>query len=144
MIVVQNFFANLAAYFTDLYLSKNYLQAGAIIVLIFILVLTLAKVRSHFIHGSIKGGLVGLLFGFLLTILLEGFLLVNGGTFLTTVLNWRNPPKPFSTALDLGKEKLTNVLGISTNNQSTKDVLNILQGLNPDEISRIKSIMCIQ
>ena len=144
MIAVQSFFANLATYFTDLYFSKNYLQAGAIIILIFLLILTLAQVRSHFIHWSIKGGLVGLLFGFILTILLEGFLLVNGNTFLTTILSWRNPPKPFSTALDLGKEKLTNILGVSTDNPSTKDAVNILQSLDPDEISKIKAIMCTQ
>lgn len=138
---VQSFFGNIGNYFVNLYFSKNYLQAGAIIVLLFLLVISLAQFRHHFVKWSIKGGLVGLLFGFLLTLILEGFLLVSGHTILTSVFGWKNPPKPFSTALDLGKEKLTNTLGVITE-PSSKDIISNMQSLNPDEIRKIKAIIC--
>lgn len=138
---VQTFFGNIGNYFVNLYFSKNYLQAGAIIVLIFLLVISLAQFRHHFVKWSIKGGLVGLFFGILLTLILEGFLLVSGHTILTSVFGWKNPPKPFSTALDLGKEKLTNTLGVITE-PSSKDIISNMQSLNPDEIRKIKAIIC--
>lgn len=138
---VQTFFGNIGNYFVNLYFSKNYLQAGAIIVLLFLLVISLAQFRHHFVKWSIKGGLVGLFFGFLLTLILEGFLLVSGHTILTSVFGWKNPPKPFSTALDLGKEKLTNTLGVITE-PSSKDIISNMQSLNPDEIRKIKAIIC--
>lgn len=138
---VQTFFGNIGNYFVNLYFSKNYLQAGAIIVLLFLLVISLAQFRHHFVKWSIKGGLVGLFFGILLTLILEGFLLVSGHTILTSVFGWKNPPKPFSTALDLGKEKLTNTLGVITE-PSSKDIISNMQSLNPDEIRKIKAIIC--
>lgn len=107
--------------------APTYIQAGAIIVLIFLLVISLAQFRHHFVKWSMKGGLIGLFFGILLTLLLEGFLLVSGHTALTGLLGWKNAPKPISTALDVGKEKLTNTL---------------LDGLNPSEITKIKAIIC--
>lgn len=143
---VQSFLNNIGSYFVNLYLSKNYLQAGAIIILVFLLVVTLAQVRHHYVSWSLKGGLFGLLFGFLLTLILEGFLLVSGHTILTSVFGWKNPPKPFSTALDIGKEKLTNTLGVTTESSptepSSKDIISTMQNLNPDEIRKVKAIIC--
>ena len=123
-------------------LTSIYVQVGAIIVLLFFLVLSLAQVRHHFIKGSFKGGLAGLVFGIIFTLLAEGFLLVNGSTVLTTVFKWDNAPKPFSTALDIGKEKLTNVLGTETVKPTSGDVIETLQSLNPDEIKKVKAILC--
>jgi uncharacterized membrane protein len=123
-------------------MTPTYIQAGAIVVLLFILVISLAQFRHHFVKWSMKGGLVGLFFGVLLTLILEGFLLVSGQTALTTVLKWKNPPKPFSTALDRGKEKLTEVLDLSEIDDNSKDVLTSMQSLNPDEIRKIKAIIC--
>lgn len=78
----------------SLIFSPSYIQAGAIIFLIFILVLTMAQVRRHFIDWSVKGALFGLFFGFVLAIILEGFLIIGGKTFLAKVFGWQNPPKP--------------------------------------------------
>lgn len=149
MPAVQAFFSNIGSYFINLYFSKNYLQAGAILILVFLLVITLAQVRHHYVHWSLKGGLVGIFFGFILALILEGFLLVAGRTVLTEFLGWKNAPKPITRALDIGKEKLTNVLGaadqmtpLNTNNSTTDDALNVLQSLNPDEMRKIKAIIC--
>ena len=149
MSVVQTFFSNIGNYFINLYLTKNYIQAGAIVILVFLLILTLAQVRRHAAEWSIKGWFVGLFFGFLLTLILEGFLLVAGRTALTEFLGWKNAPKPITRALDIGKDKLTDVLGTTdqisssyTNNSTTDDALNVLQSLNPDEMRKIKAIIC--
>lgn len=150
MSAVQTFFSNIGNYFVNLYFTRNYLQAGAIIILVFLLVLTLAQIRRHYVHWSFKGALMGLFFGFLITLFIEGFLLIAGRTALTEILGWRNAPKPIMTALDLGREKLVNVLGITSeipssfaNSDPTVDIaISTLQSLNPDEIKKVKAIIC--
>lgn len=146
---VQTFFANIGNFFVNLYLSKNYIQAGAIVILVFLLVLTLAQIRHHYVDWSVKGGLVGLLFGFLLALILEGFLLVAGRTFITEFLGWENAPKPIARALDIGRQKLigvltkdSEVLGSNTQVNTASDAVEVLQSLNPSEMKKIKAIIC--
>lgn len=127
---------------SNISVAPTYMQAGAIIFLLFLLVVSLAQFRQHFVKWSMKGGLVGLFFGILLTLILEGFLLISGHTAITGVLGWKTAPKPISTALDMGKEKLTNVLGVGTDNPTSNDVITIMQSLPPSEISKIKAIIC--
>ena len=38
---------------------------------------------------------------------------IIGKTLLTEVLGWKNAPKPISTALDEGRNRLVNVLGVT-------------------------------
>jgi len=142
MEVFQNYFDKVLLFFGEYSIPPTYVQAGAIIFLTFLLVVSLAQFRQHFVKWSLKGGLLGLFFGFLLTLLLEGFLLVNGRTALVSVLGWENAPKPFSTALDLGKERLTNVLGVANEVKTSTDVIQDLQSLNPVEIKKVRSIIC--
>lgn len=85
-------------------------MAVAVIVLVFLLILTLAQVRRHFVNWSLRGGVFGIFFGFLLALILEGFLLIGGRTVITELLGWRNAPKPISIALDAGRGKLIQVL----------------------------------
>lgn len=128
----------------------SYLQAGAIVFLIFLLVLTLAQVRRHYIDWSFKGALFGIFFGFLLALFLEGFLIIGGRTAITEVLGWKNAPKPLSVALDAGREKLITVLGIqdqipSSNAQevtSVDNAVSVLQSLNPADVKKVKALFC--
>lgn len=137
-------------YLKDLYFSTNYVQAGLIVVLLFFLVLTLAQVRHHFVKWSLKGSLMGLFFGFLLVLILEGFFLIWGKTLLTETLGWQNAPKPVRTALDMGRNKLINVLGITdpiptsvaSDDPTVDEALNVLQSLDPSESKKIKAIIC--
>lgn len=142
MQTLESIWKSIYSFFAGFSITPTYIQAGAIVVLLFILVISLAQFRHHFVKWSMKGGLIGLFFGVLLTLILEGFLLVSGQTALTAVLKWKNPPKPFSTALDRGKEKLTDVLELSEIDDNSKDVLTSMQSLNPDEIRKIKAIIC--
>lgn len=138
------------SYFKDLYFSANYLQAGLILFLIFLLVLTLAQVRHHYVKWSLKGSLMGLFFGFLLVLILEGFFVIAGKTLLTETLGWQNAPKPIKTALDMGRGKLINVLGVSdqipysvaSSNTTVEDALDVIQKLDPIETKKIKAIIC--
>ena len=128
----------------------SYLQAGAIIFLIFLLVLSLAQLRRHYVDMSFKGAVFGIFFGFLLALFLEGFLIIGGRTAITEVLGWKNAPKPLSVALDAGREKLIKVLGItdkipSSNAQevtSVDNAVSVLQSLNPADVKKVKALFC--
>lgn len=127
-----------------------YWQAGAIIFLIFLLVLSTAQLRRHFVNWSFKGALFGIFFGFLLALILEGFLLIGGKTALTEVLGWKNAPAPISLALDSGRTKLIQILGIQNQvpsslakeNPTVQDAVETLQSLNPNDIKKVKSLIC--
>lgn len=130
--------------------SPSYLEAGAIVLLLFVLVLTMAQLRRHLVDWSLKGAVVGIFFGFLLALILEGFLVIGGKTALTEVLGWKNPPKPLQVAIDAGREKLVNVLGIKDEIPKsfageTLDagrIISSFQSLNPSEVQKVKNLIC--
>lgn len=130
--------------------SPSYLQAGAIIFLTFLLILSLAQVRRHFINWSIKGATFGIFLGFLLALILEGFLIIGGRTALTEVLGWKNAPKPVANLLDVGRQKLVDVLGVTDEipssfasvNPTAEDAVGILQSLDPAEVKKVKALIC--
>ncbi|MEK7472709.1 MAG: hypothetical protein AAB625_01585 [Patescibacteria group bacterium] len=150
MQIIGTLFQNVVSFFSNFSVAPTYIKAGAIIVLIFLLIIVLAQFRHHFVKWSLKGGLMGLFFGFLLALFLEGFLLIAGRTAVTELLGWKNAPKPIKTALDIGHQKLINVLGTSeqinktyaSTNPTIEDALNTLQDLDPVEIIKIKAIIC--
>ncbi len=96
------------------YFQKPSILAVATIVLIFLLILTLAQIRRHYVNWSFKGAALGIFFGFILALILEGFLLIHGRTAITQIFGWKNAPKPINIVLDMGKEKLIQVLGVCT------------------------------
>jgi hypothetical protein len=127
-----------------------YWQAGAIIFLLFLLILTMANFRKHYVDWSLKGGVIGIFFGFLLALILEGFLLIGGKTALTEVLGWKNPPAPLAQALDAGRSKLIQVLGVQTQiptsfakeNTTIQSAIETLQNLAPSDLNQVKNILC--
>ena len=136
------------------YLNFNFLasqwKAVAIVGLLFLLLLTLAQVRRHFIDWSVKGALFGIFIGFLLALFLEGFLVIVGKTALTEVMGWKNAPRPLQAALDAGRARLVNVLGLTDEipqsfaetNPTADDAVMILQSLDPSDIKKVKSLIC--
>lgn len=131
-------------------LPVTYLEAGAVIFLLFLLILAMAQFRRHYVDWSLKGGVVGIFFGFLLALILEGFLLIGGKTALTEVLGWKNAPKPIQVALDAGRGKLIQVLGIqdqipasqAKENATVQSAVETLQSLNPADMKKVKSLLC--
>lgn len=132
--------------------SSSYIQAGAVVALLFILVLALAQLRRHFVNWSFKGALFGLFFGFLLALILEGFLIIGGKTAITQVLGWKEAPKPVANLLDMGRNKLIQVLGekieiqipdaIAKLNPTFEDAITFFQSLNPSEAQKLKNFIC--
>lgn len=133
-----------------IHISVPYIQAAAIILLIFILVLTLAQVRRHFFNWSAKGAVFGIFLGFLLALVLEGFLIIGGKTAITEILGWKNAPKPIVNVLDMGRSRLVNVLGLNDeipisaakSGFTAKDLVVFFQNLNPTEAEKAKKIIC--
>ena len=138
-----------ASYLNFGFLASQW-RALAIVVLLFLLVLTLAQVRRHFIDWSIKGALFGIFFGFLLALFLEGFLIIGGKTAVTELLGWKNAPKPVLIAIEAGRNKLVDVLGVmdeipqsvAFGDPTTESAIEILQSLDPVEIKKVKSLIC--
>jgi hypothetical protein len=130
----------------------TYWQAMGIVFLLFILVLVMANFRKHYVDWSLKGGVIGIFFGFLLALVLEGFLIIGGKTALTEVLGWKNPPSAIAHVLDAGRDQLVKVLGAQTEiptsyakeNINIQDALNTLQNLNPNDVKKVKNIFCSQ
>ena len=129
-----------------------YWEAISIVFLLFLLVMVLAQMRKHYVDWSLKGGVAGIFFGFLLALILEGFVLLGGRTALTSFLGWKNPPAPLSHMLDAGKTQLIQVLGINTQipssyakeSISTQEAIQIIQSLAPGDIKKVKNILCSQ
>jgi hypothetical protein len=94
-----------------IYFSPSYLQAGGMIVLLFLLIVMIAQFRRHYLDWSFKGALFGFFWGFIMALALEGFLFVSGKNLLINTLGWKTAPKPIVNVLDLGRNALTKVLG---------------------------------
>jgi len=131
-------------------ISPTYWQAGAIIFLLFVLVLTMARLRRIYVGWSFKAAGSMLFIGFFLTLVLEGFMLLGGRTLLTEVIGWKNAPKPISTALDAGRAKLVSVLGVTDEvplssakkNLTAGDIFEVYQSLSPTESVKARSLIC--
>ncbi len=99
---------------------------------------------------SLKGAVFGIFFGFLLALLLEGFLIIGGKTAITEFLGWKNAPAPISLALDAGRKQLIRVLGIETQipeskakeNSTIQSAVETLQNLNPSDLSKVRALIC--
>lgn len=131
--------------------DATYWQVGAIILLVFLLVFTLARLRYLYVHWSLsKNSLAMLFWGFVLAVIVEGFFMLSGRTIFTQVLGIKNVPKPFSTALDLGRSRMENVLGTETTVPSTDassklnsdQMYSLYKGMDSPEAKKLQQIIC--
>lgn len=129
--------------------TSSYLLAGLIILLLFVLVLSFARLRRMYVNWNLKGAGGMIIVGFIIALVLEGFLLLGGRTFLTVILGWKNPPAPLSTALDVGRSKLVDVLGVtdeipasSAKETSVDGVITSFQSLSPQEARKVRNLIC--
>jgi hypothetical protein len=126
------------------YIETRYWQAIALIFLIFLLVVTFAHLRHVYVGWSFRQAGSMLLIGFLLALILEGFMILSGKTLLIGILGWRSAPKPISTALDEGRSKLIQVLGV-TNNDGLPDTQSLMENiskLDPKTVEQLKQSLC--
>ena len=148
--LLQSFTGQLNFNLGKLEIPIPYWQAIAVVVLVFFLIMLMARYRRHVVDFSLRGAVFGIFFGFLLALIIEGFLVIGGRTALTSVLGWKNPPPFIASALDTGKSKLIQVLGITTEipssyaNESVtvQSAIEVLQKLTPDDTKKLQSIFC--
>lgn len=101
-------------------------------------------------NWSVKGGLFGIFLGFLVALIIEGFLIIGGKTAFTEIIGWQNAPKPIRVALEAGRARLVSVLGVSeeipvlsAETPSSKDkILQEIQSLPPDEVKSVRQMIC--
>ncbi|SRR5258708_4989365 len=93
-------------------ISSNIWQAGLIIILVFVLILVLAYMSRNFLEWSLSGFGIGLVIGFILAIVLEGFLLIGGKTVITGLLSWKTAPPIVANVLNSGHQRLLDVLNV--------------------------------
>ena len=135
-----------------LYIEPTYWQAGAIVILIFFLLIALARVRYMYVHWSLGEHAFAMFFwGFLFALILEGFLMIGGRTLLTEVIGWENAPKPLAAFITAGRERLVNVLGTQTevppltaseNQNRVDEIVSQFQLLSPGDAQRARFQIC--
>jgi hypothetical protein len=131
-------------------ISASYLQAGIILFLIFLLLLSLARVRHMFVSWSLgKSSIAIFVWGFIVALIVEGFFVLAGRTMFTEVLGWKNPPKPIAYFLDLGKNRIAQVLGESVEvktsqaKETTPDYLiKMFFSLSNKDKQKVKAEIC--
>jgi hypothetical protein len=131
--------------------SPSFIQAGLIVVLLFLLVVMMAQFRRHLMGWSLKGGIFGMFIGFAIALIFEGFLIIGGKTAFTEIIGWQNAPKPIRVALEAGRAKLVGVLGASeeipVSNAETpsskEEVVQKYQSLPPDEAKSVRQMICV-
>lgn len=119
-------------------------QAVAVVFLLFLLVITMASVRRHFLEWTVRGAGMGVLLGFLLALIIEGLFLLGGRTVLTEAFAWKNAPKPISVALDAGRNRMREVLGDSTEVpiSHASDIQSLIDELPEEELQNLRAQIC--
>lgn len=128
-----------------IYVEPRYWMAIALIVLAFLLLFTLARLRYLYVHWSFGKQSISMVFwGFILALIVEGFFLVFGKTLFTEILGWRSAPKPISTIMDIGRNKFVDVLGKSDEYKkpTVTEVVNKFLDLNDDQAQEAKKFIC--
>lgn len=128
--------------FEGMYFSPGYAHAGAIVFLIFLLILSFARLRRMYVHWSLKGSVGMVTMGFILALILEGFLILSGRTIFTELLGWRNPPKPVANVLDAGRSKAIDTLGVTDGESSYELIIQSYQSLSSEEAEAVKKTIC--
>jgi len=130
--------------------SASYFQAGLILFLIFLLLLSLARVRHMFIKWSLgKHSIAIFIWGFIVALIVEGFFVLAGRTMFTELLGWKNPPKPISTFLDIGRNRLAQVLGESVEiktseakESASETLIKLFFSLSKSDKEKVKAEIC--
>jgi hypothetical protein len=135
----------------NLNIAATYWEAGAIILLLFLLVFTLARLRHLYVHWSMgKNAWAMLFWGVVLTVIVEAFLMLSGRTIFTEIMGVKNVPKPFSTVLDIGRNRLTNVLGedseipqsYAESKLNSDQMYSLYMNMEVSESQKLQEIIC--
>ena len=133
----------------NLEFNPSYIQAGLVVFLLFVMVILLARMRRIYLHWSLKGAASMIALGFFIALIMEGFMLIGGRTFMTEFLGWKNPPKPISKLLDSSRGKLVDVLGVkdevpssNANYTDASQFIDLFRGLTSQEADKVRQEIC--
>ena len=135
----------------NLDIDATYWEAAVIILLVFMLVFTLARLRFLYVHWSLgKSAFAMFFWGMVLAFIIEGFFMVSGRTLFTEILGLKRVPKPFSTLLNIGRSRLVNVLGeeSAVPDTSAESILNsdqiysLYSKMEPVEAQKLRETIC--
>jgi len=121
--------------------APSYVQAGLIVFLIFLLILTLGQLRKRFIGWHVSGIMPGVLFGFVIALIIEGLFIIGGRSVITELLGWENAPKPIANVLDAGRGRLVRVLGVS-DGENKEEIVGGYERLDEAEQKAVRAIIC--
>lgn len=124
--------------------EPTYWQAGVILMLVFLLIFTFARMRYLYVHWSLGRSAWAMLFwGFILALIFEGFLIISGRTLFTEVLGWKSAPKPISTLLTISRNNLVDVLGVMEEIPTAQSVMDDYESLTQKEMENINRSICL-
>lgn len=134
-------------------IEPTYWQAVAIVLLLFLLVFTIARMRYLYLHWSIggKSPMSFFVWGFLLALIIEGIFVIFGKTIITEFLAIDNAPKPISTVIEGSREKIIDVLGVqdeiptavAKSAPTYQTVVKDYKELSEDEKGKARAFMCM-
>ena len=127
----------------SLSVSPSLVKAGVIVVLVFILLLVMAKMTRRYMSWYTNGWWVWAILGFLFAVILDGFFVISGSTLFTSVLGWKSAPKPIQTILEGSRQSLTNVLGESKVAPSSDSIISDFETLDSESASKVRAKVCI-
>lgn len=90
--------------------SQNDTKAGIIVVLVFFIILVLAKMSRSYMEWYMSNWSIFLILGFILAIFVEGLFLVSGKTIFTEILKIKRAPRPIQRVIDSGNSRLIEVV----------------------------------
>jgi hypothetical protein len=91
-------------------LSQNDTKAVVIVVLVFFIILVLAKMSRSYMEWYMSNWMIFLILGFILAIFVEGLFLVGGKTIFTEILKIKRAPRPVQRVIDSGRNRLFEVV----------------------------------
>ena len=104
-----------------LQIDATYWMVGVLLLLLFMVLFSIARVRYLYVHWNLgKSSIAFLFWGFILAVGVEGIFMLYGRTIFTDILGVENTPKPFSTVLDIGITPMSPSLAGSAKMRLTK------------------------
>ncbi len=122
--------------------SSGVIQAAVIVFLVFLLLVVMARMTRSYLSWYTTGWYVWVILGFILAVVVEGFFVVSGSTIFTSVLGWKNAPKPIQQVVDTGRAKLIDVLGAKEEVATKDSVLADFDSLDDQSSEELKSAIC--
>lgn len=125
-------------------------QQGILIIIgIFFFTLLLGATRHHMLHWSLKGAGFGLVLGIIVTLVLEGVLLVGGKTAIAQAIKNNNTPPDVRIFLQKNLSELAQLiesspttLGASSDGALSGQIAEAYKDLNSKEQKQVRDAVC--